>query len=109
MALTLPVAPARASPSQESLFMDDTLLLYRGDDTADRTLDELARLGVDRVRVSLHWRAVAPRHRDLEPPDALTGATAPAAYPPSVFDAHDHLLRAAAARGIAVLVNVTGG
>ncbi len=99
--LALP-AVADAGPRQRSLFMDDNLLLYRGDRVATQTLDELARLGVDTVRISLHWRAVAPRHRALRKPSPLR-------YDPATFDRYDHLLRAAAARDIDVLVNVTGG
>ena len=40
--------------------MDDNLLLYRGDDVATTTLKELKALGVDRVRVNLIWKAIAP-------------------------------------------------
>ena len=95
-------APAAANQRQESIFMDDNLLLYRGDAVSDRTLDELRDLGVDRVRVSLHWRAVAREHRS---------ATRPAGpdYDLSTLHAIEHVLRAARLRGIEVLVNVTGG
>jgi beta-glucosidase/6-phospho-beta-glucosidase/beta-galactosidase len=82
--------------------MDDNLLLYRGPERSNKTLDELKALGVDRVRVSLHWRAIAPNHRSTRKPRPLR-------YPEGNFAPHDHLLRAARARGIAVLVNVTGG
>ena len=82
--------------------MDDNLLLYRGSDTASRTLRELKDMGVDRVRVSLPWRAIAPAHRADRRPRPLR-------YPPESFDNHDHLFRAARQLGIDVLVNVTGG
>ncbi len=100
--LLLPSLPAHAGQRQESVFMDDNLLLYRGPDRSDKTLDELKALGVDRVRVSLHWRAIAPEHRSSRKPRPLR-------YPEGNFAPHDHLLRAARARGIGVLVNVTGG
>ena len=61
--LLLPSLPAHAGQRQESVFMDDNLLLYRGPDRSDKTLDERKALGVDRVRVSLHWRAIAPNRR----------------------------------------------
>jgi hypothetical protein len=82
--------------------MDDNRLLYRGWQVADRTLDELKALGVDRVRVSLHWRAIAPDRRATRRPRPLR-------YPEAHFEPHDHLLRAARLCGIDVLVNVTGG
>ncbi len=102
VALAVTPAVAAAGPRQRSLFMDDNLLLYRGDRVATQTVQELARLGVDTVRISLHWRAVAPRHRALRKP-------APLRYDPATFDRYDHLLRAAAAAQVDVLVNVTGG
>jgi hypothetical protein len=92
-------SPAHASPTQESIFMDDNLLLFRGDDTADKTLRELKDLGVDRVRVSVPWVLFAP--------DA--SARKRARYEPSAFDHHDHLLRVAGRLGIKVLFNITGG
>jgi hypothetical protein len=89
LALAALCAPlAHASATQESLFMDDNRLLYRGDTVADQTLTELKALGVDRVRVSAPWATLAP------------GGTA--------YDNWDHLLRVARQDGIAVLFNVTG-
>jgi hypothetical protein len=99
---------AHASPTQESLFMDDNLLLYRGDDVADSTLKELKGLGVDRVRISVHWRAIAPAETSPTRPDTFKDATDPAQYDPTVFDKYDHLLRVARQLGIAVLFDVTG-
>lgn len=96
-------AAAHASAQQETVLMDDNRLLYRGEPVADATLDELRALGVDRVRVSVHWRNFAPAGgAPAEPGD-------PASYDPGVFDAHDHLVRRARAVGMEVLFNVTGG
>jgi hypothetical protein len=79
--------------------MDDNLLLYRGDDTADSTLRELKDLGVDRVRVSVPWVLFAP--------DAASRRRGQ--YPASAFRHHDHLVRMARQLGIDVLFNLTGG
>jgi hypothetical protein len=95
-------AAAGAGQRQESLFMDDNLMLYRGDAVADRTFDELQALGVDRVRLSLPWRAVAPAFRSARRPAVVR-------YDERHFHPWDHALRAARARGIDVLMNVTGG
>lgn len=100
---------AAAGARQESMFQDDNLLLYRGDDTADRTLRELRGLGVTAIRVTVPWRAFAPAHRALTCPASFTDATDPGAYDPVVFDLHDHLLRVATRLGMKVLFNVTGG
>ncbi|MCW2959239.1 MAG: hypothetical protein JWP18_2042, partial [Solirubrobacterales bacterium] len=108
-AVGLPPAPAVAGATQESVFQDDNLLLFRGDDTTDRTLRELKALGVTRVRVTVPWRAFAPQHRAERRPASLTDPTDPRQYDPIVFDLHDHVLRVAGKLGIKVLFNVTGG
>jgi hypothetical protein len=102
-------ADAHANPGQQSIFMDDNLLLYRGDEVSDRTLDELKDLGVDRVRISVHWRAIAPGLHAAVKPASLGNGTDPSRYPRRNFDIYDHVLRAAERRGITVLANVTGG
>ena len=96
-------APAGASPTQEALIQDDDQFLYNGPQRADESLDLVADLGVEWVRASIHWRNVAPdRREDLPDP------TDPAGYEDAEFDGVDHLLRAAEARGIKVLLTVTG-
>jgi hypothetical protein len=99
--LALPTA-ADGGQRQESVFMDDNLLLYRGDAVADRTFDELQALGVDRVRISVPWRALAPAFRSARRPARVR-------YDDRDFHPWDHALRAARVRGIDVLLNVTGG
>jgi hypothetical protein len=104
-ALLLGLLPAAAhgSGTQESLVQDDDMLMYSGPARADATLAELDGLGVDRVRISLHWANVAPERRaDLKDP------TDPAAYDPSEFDAIDHLVRQVQRHNISVLLTVTG-
>lgn len=87
--------PAQAAVDQRSVFMDDDLLLYSGDETAERTLTEIKDLGGDQVRLSVVWRALAPRKRG-QPVD------------PDVYDKFDHVLRVADRLGLEVLFNVTG-
>jgi hypothetical protein len=100
---------AAAAIDQESMFQDDNLLLFRGDETSDRTLTELKALGVTAVRLTVPWRAFAPQHRALTRPAGFTDPTASSQYDPIVFDLHDHVVRVAARLGIKVLFNVTGG
>jgi hypothetical protein len=99
---------AHASAAQESIFMDDNQLLYRGDDVSDRTLRELKALGVDRVRVSVPWASFTPGRDAGIRPASFRDASDPAQYEPAAFDNWDHLLRVARQEGIAVLFNVTG-
>jgi hypothetical protein len=101
-ALAVLAPPAAAGPGQESLFMDDDLLLHRGPRVAEETLRELAALGVDRVRVSLHWRAVARDHRSARRPRGDR-------YDAAALEPQARLVRLARREGIRVLMNPTGG
>ena len=64
VATAIPAA-AVASPSQQSIVMDDNLLLYRGEKVATATVAELKSLGVDRVRVNVLWKAIAPYPKEI--------------------------------------------
>src|SRR5436309_14972828 len=53
----------------ESWFQDDNYLLYSPTPTVASTLDTLAGLGVDRLRLTVLWRNLAPNFRTrLRPP-----------------------------------------
>jgi hypothetical protein len=101
------LAPASRSPRHlvESLFQDDDHLVYSPTATVRRTLDTLEQLGVDRLRITVLWRAVA---RD----PALTmrprfDARDPAAYPASAWAPYDRVVELARARGIGIDFDVT--
>jgi len=98
-------AVAPASPTQESMFQDDPLLVYGTPAGVDSTLDRLAEFGVDRIRVSVFWRNVAPAN-DL-PQKPLFDAADPAQYPAVHWEPYDRLIRSAMARGILVNLNFT--
>jgi hypothetical protein len=93
-------APAHAATGQEAMFQDDNLLVYGTPDKVAETLDELERLGVDRVRISVFWAVVAPKERPADPSD-------PAQYPGGSWDRYDTVLRLANERGIGVNFNIT--
>ncbi|WP_372789929.1 cellulase family glycosylhydrolase [Paraconexibacter sp.] len=97
---------ARAATSQESMFQDDPLLVYGDEVTQKRTLDRLVHLGVDRIRVSVFWRIVAPANDAAKKPDGFNAAD-PAAYPSGAWDRYDRLIVAAKNRGIRVNLNIT--
>ncbi|HKE78818.1 MAG TPA: hypothetical protein VKB54_05890 [Solirubrobacteraceae bacterium] len=99
-ALALPGA-AVASPTQESTFQDDALLVNGSPAVQARTLDTIKALGGDRVRVSLVWRLVAPAPNDPRKPVGFDAAN-PAAYPPGAWDRYDRLVRLADRRGLGI-------
>lgn len=101
-ALALPAASS-AAPGQQALIQDDDQFLYNGAERADDSLDQVVDLGVEWVRVSIHWGNVAPARRSR-----LRDPTNPAEYQDAEFDGVDHLLRAAAKRNLGVLLTVTG-
>src|SRR2546430_4914383 len=88
------VGPARAAQTQESLFQDDSLLVFGSPSQVARTMDTLRFLGVDRVRVTVFWNLVAPSPASRKRPSF--DATNPAAYPPSAWRIYDTIVRLAA-------------
>ncbi len=68
----------------------------------DRTLDEIVAMGIDRVRLDLFWNNVLP----VAEPASFDGAdTTDPAYD---FSGYDSFMRAAASRGLEILVTVSG-
>jgi len=98
--------PAVASVNQESTFQDDNLLVFAEPGAVAQTMDKLKGLGVDRLRVSVFWRDVAPDGSKQAKPTGFDG-TNPAAYPSSSWDRYDTIVRLAQQRGLAVNFNVT--
>ncbi len=91
---------------RESTFQDDNLLVYNTPLGVARTLNTLAALGVDRIRVSVFWRVVAPDAKSTVRP-ANFDASDPNAYPGGSWTRYDTIVAFAKARGIAVNFNVT--
>lgn len=111
-AMAVPAA-ARATHAPESIFQDDDHLVYADTTTVTNTLDTLAALGVDRIRVTVRWNDIAPDPTSTSEP-ANFDATDPNAYTltqnggtPGVWDPYDRIVEMAAARGIGIDFNVT--
>ena len=64
------------------------------------TLDQLQRLGVDRVHVYMHWSDVAPAPTSPHRPSF--NATDPAAYPAAGWSVYDTIVRGIQARGMTI-------
>ncbi len=105
LALALPAGPAAASSTQESTFQDDNHLIYAPPERVRATLDELASLGVDRLRITVVWAAVAPDPKSRARP--RFDAADPDAYPPGAWDRYEVVTREARARGMDVSFNLT--
>jgi hypothetical protein len=95
---------AFASRTQESTFQDDPMLLG-SEEQMTSTLDQLQAFGVDRIRLSVFWRRIAPANDQVTKPDF--DATDPAQYPAELWEPYDRVIKAALSRGINLNLNIT--
>jgi len=109
MAMLAHAAGAMASPTQESMLMDDDELVFGSAERTEATMSTLRSLGVDRIRVSVLWRAVAPQPGDRSRPAFGPGGPSdPAAYPAGAWDRYDRVALAARRHGIELHFSITG-
>ncbi len=83
LVLSLCVLPATAAASsrQESMFQDDDMLEFSEPANVARTVNALAALGVDRIRLSVFWVAVAPTPNSQTKPGGGFDPANPDTYP----------------------------
>jgi hypothetical protein len=96
---------AAASPSEQSLLMDDRHLIYSGPAEAASTIQQLKALGVDRIKVSIVWSLVAPNQNSHQVPHF--DAANPAAYPAGRWARWDLLVELAKQVGMGVYFQIT--
>jgi hypothetical protein len=95
-----PLAPGRAGP--QSIFTIGSQLI----DDPVGTLNQLKRLGVDRVHVYMSWSSIAPDAQSATRPQF--DATDPGAYPASGWAAYDTVVRGLAARHMGIDLALAG-
>jgi hypothetical protein len=100
MVCALP-ARALASTSEQSLVMDDDHLIYTTPAKVTRSMEKIAGLGVDYVRVSLVWSLVVPDAKSKKAPKHFN-ASNPGDYPPGAWDRYDLIVRLAKYLGLKV-------
>ncbi len=99
----LPAAPARGA-ALETLVQDDATLLHRPAAAVTASMERLAALGVDRVRLTANW-SVLTRESDAEAPPVFDQAD-PAAYEQARWRGLDRAVVAARAAGLEVLLDL---
>lgn len=101
---SLVLAPAAgASPSQRTMVEDTAQLLASDPDTRARSLDELKALGVNVVKVRVHWRDIAPDGASETRPEGFDAADH-TAYPEAGWAPYDGLVRDASQRGLRIFL-----
>jgi hypothetical protein len=96
-----PLPPPAARPT---ILQDDALLLHRSDAETRATLRELRRIGVDWVRVTAGWSAIAPEPTAQRAP--AFNAADPGAYPPGAWSKLDRVMTMARDEGLRVLMDI---
>src|SRR3954449_604880 len=91
---------AHAAKFELSVMQDDNQLIYSSAANRNVALTRMKLLGVDAVRVSVLWDAVAPKKK-------IKNGADPKAYRAANWDKYDDLARAAQIRGISVYFDVT--
>jgi hypothetical protein len=104
LVIALVPSAAHARESQFTMFEAPTELLSDDASLRTRTLEEIDDLGVRWLRVVLYWHGVAPVPDDPGVP--RFDETDPDAYPG--FGRYDRLVREARARGMRILLTVSG-
>jgi len=99
---------AVANDHQISIMQDDDRLLYRSDATRVMTLETMKKLGVQAVRVTVLWNAVAGQARTTPARRRTFRADQPDTYPRGSWDRFDDLDEEATHLGISVYFDVTG-
>jgi hypothetical protein len=103
------LAPAaHASTTQFSIMQDDDQLLYRGNATRDKTLQQMKALGVDYVRVTVLWSIVANGAESTPAKRRKFKADNPRTYPKLNWDRYDELVKSATRLRIGVYFDITG-
>src|SRR4051794_22529612 len=91
---------AQAAKFMFSVMQDDNQLIYSSADNRNVALNRMKLMGVDAVRVSVLWDAVAPKKK-------IKNGADPKAYRAANWDKYDDLVRAAQIRDIKVYFDVT--
>ncbi|HWH44500.1 MAG TPA: hypothetical protein VNT32_07200 [Thermoleophilaceae bacterium] len=109
LTLAASATPATGSAGMQSIVMDDAEIVYASPERLDATMAELKAIGVDRVRVSVYWRLIAPQPERKERPSfGPAGPASPAGYPADHWDRYDRIVVSARKHGIGLLFSLTG-
>lgn len=88
--------------------MDDAEIVYSKPEQLDARLAEAKAIGVDRIRVSVYWRLLAPQPDKKErPPAGDYPASDPRFYGQTRWDRYDRIVALAAKHGLGLIFSLT--
>jgi Cellulase (glycosyl hydrolase family 5) len=96
--------PPPSTDRVETVMQDDAALLYRSPAQVRRSLRRMARLGVDRVRITASWRRLAP-HREWRT-RPFFDATDSSQYDRAAMANLDRAVKGARAEGMQVMLDL---
>src|SRR5437588_5952187 len=97
---------ASANHTQSAIFQDDNHLVYGSTAVVSRAVSTLASLGVQRLRISAVWAAIAPDATSRTRPAHFTAGN-PADYPAALWMPYDRIAELAARHRMSVNFTVT--
>ncbi len=109
LAVALAVALSGAPPTPnrhtvETVMQDDALLLYRPHASVRKSAQQMAELGVDRVRLTASWSGLAPSSKSRTKPEF--NASDSRQYPKDAFHRLDTAIREVRRAGMDVMVDI---
>ncbi len=105
--ITLLLAGAGGGPKyMESVIQDDAQFLHRPAAQVRESMERVATLGVDRVRITASWATLAPHPRAKKVPAAPFDASDSKTYPRDAFRTLDTAIKAADSRGLKVMIDL---
>jgi hypothetical protein len=90
----------------ETVVQDDAQLLHRPAPQVRQSMNRLAALGVDRVRITASWSSLVPRPRSRRVPRAPFDASDSRTYPADAFRPLDTAIKASHAEGLDVMIDL---
>jgi hypothetical protein len=90
----------------ESAIQDDAQLLHRPPTQVRQSMERIAALGVDRVRITASWATLTARPRAKQVPPAPFDSSDSKTYPKDAFRTLDTAVKAADAQGLKVMIDL---
>jgi hypothetical protein len=106
LAAILLASSGSGTQAVETTIQDDAVMLHRSDAEVFQAVRQMRELGVDRVRLTAGWSALAPRPRQEHRPPAPFDPADTTTYPQAGFSALDRAVRVASRQRLKVQLDL---